>query len=146
MACQACHGSTHAEWPIADPKANDNVAATQLQGHTGPIIECTTCHGDGQALTTSGPHGLHNVNNRAWNEGHKDFFSLGASTCQTCHGVALEGTVLSRAAADRRLVSDEGRSISIKKGTQISCTLCHENPLGGGGLRSALRRQTILRK
>jgi hypothetical protein len=145
MACQACHGSTHAEWPIADPKSNDNVAANQLQGHTGPIIECSTCHGDGQALTTNGPHGLHNVNNRAWNEGHKDFFSLGASTCQTCHGVALEGTVLSRAAADRRLVSDEGRSISIKKGTQISCTLCHENPLGGG-LRSALRRQTILRK
>lgn len=146
LACQACHGSTHAEWPIADPKANDNIAATQLQGHIGPIIECTACHGEGQALTTNGPHGLHNVNNQAWNEGHRNFFSLGASTCQTCHGVALEGTVLSRAAADRRLVSDEGRGISIKKGTQISCTLCHENPLGGDGLRSALRRQTILRK
>ena len=141
MACQACHGSTHAEWPIADLKANDNVAATQLQGHSGPIIECNTCHGDGQVLTTNGPHGLHNVNNRAWNEGHSDFFSLGASTCQTCHGVALEGTVLSRAAADRRLVSDEGRTRFIAKGTQVSCTLCHENPLSGGG-----QRQRLLKK
>jgi hypothetical protein len=51
MACEACHGSTHAEWPVANGKANDNVAAKQLQGHAGPIIECNTCHADGLALT-----------------------------------------------------------------------------------------------
>jgi hypothetical protein len=141
MACQACHGSTHAEWPNADPKANDNVAAIQLQGYTGPIIECSVCHGDGQALTTNGPHGLHNVNSRAWNDGHKDFFRLGASTCQTCHGVALEGTVLSRASTNRSLVLEEGGTKFIAKGTQVSCTLCHENPLTGGA-----QRQRFLRK
>jgi hypothetical protein len=133
MACQACHGSTHAEWPNADPKANDNVAAIQLQGYTGPIIECSVCHGDGQALTTNGPHGLHNVNSRAWNDGHKDFYRLGASTCQTCHGVALEGTVLSRTSNNRSLVLEEGGTKFIAKGTQVSCTLCHENPLTAVG-------------
>jgi hypothetical protein len=141
MACQACHGSTHAEWPIADQKANDNVAAIQLQGYPGPIIECSVCHGDGQALTTNGPHGLHNVNSRAWNEGHSDFYRLGASTCQTCHGVALEGTVLSRAATNRSLVTEERGTKSIPKGTQVSCTLCHENPLTGGGQRVRFLRK-----
>lgn len=142
-ACEACHGSTHAEWPVGGAKANDNIAATQLQGHAGPIIECTTCHGTGQALTTNGPHGLHNVNNADWNQNHRTFFDLDQTNCQACHGVNLGGTVLSRAAANRNLVADEGAPRSIAKGTQISCTLCHENPLGGG-LRSSL--QHILRK
>ena len=41
LACEACHGSTHAIWSA---NANDNVAATQLQGHAGTIGECSTCH------------------------------------------------------------------------------------------------------
>ena len=40
LFCEACHGSTHAEWPAANPNANDNVPATQIQGHTGYIAEC----------------------------------------------------------------------------------------------------------
>jgi hypothetical protein len=131
MACEACHGSTHAEWPVAKPSANDNVAATQLQGHTGPIIECKTCHADGLALTTNGPHSLHNVNTSAWNLNHDIFYELDIANCKACHGLLLEGTVLSRAAANRSLYADDNRPISIPKGTQISCTLCHENPLSG---------------
>jgi hypothetical protein len=42
--CEGCHGATHAEWPNANPKVNDNVTANQLQGHTGTIVECSTCH------------------------------------------------------------------------------------------------------
>ena len=133
MACEACHGSTHAEWPVGDPNANDNIAAIQLQGHTGPIIECKTCHADGPALTTNGPHGLHNVNNSNWNQGHEAIYRANPAACQACHGLSLEGTVLSRAAADRQLIADEGRKISIPKGTPISCSTCHENPSGGGG-------------
>ena len=45
VMCEGCHGATHAEWPNANPNANDNVTAKQLQGHTGTIVECTTCHG-----------------------------------------------------------------------------------------------------
>jgi len=44
LMCEGCHGSTHAIWPNANDNANDNVAAKQLQGHTGSIIQCSTCH------------------------------------------------------------------------------------------------------
>jgi hypothetical protein len=133
MACEACHGSTHAEWPVGNAAANDNIASVQLQGHTGPIIECKTCHAGGPPLSIDGPHGLHNINDRNWNGNHDNFFKQNPLLCKACHGVALEGTVLSRAAADRTLFGDDNRSVSVPKGTQVSCTLCHENPLTGGG-------------
>jgi hypothetical protein len=64
--CEACHGSTHGIWPNGDPSANDNVAAIQLQGHTGTIIECSTCHGTANlGNTLGGPHGMHPVGNDA---------------------------------------------------------------------------------
>ena len=67
VRCENCHGSTHAEWPIADDAANDNVAAKTLQGCPGKIIKCTTCHAQGSLqLNTNGPHGLHNVNDSGW--------------------------------------------------------------------------------
>jgi hypothetical protein len=133
IACEACHNSTHAEWPTGNPNSNDNIAAIQLQGHTGVIIECTTCHADGAPLSLNGPHGMHNVNDGNWNGNHSNFFRQSSTSCMTCHGTALEGTVLSRAATDRTLFGDDNKSVFVAKGTQISCTLCHENPLSGGG-------------
>ena len=47
VMCEGCHGATHAEWPNGNPNANDNVTANQLQGHTGTIVECSTCHENG---------------------------------------------------------------------------------------------------
>lgn len=44
IACSACHGGSHAIWPNADPDANDNVTAKQLQGYDGNIAECSVCH------------------------------------------------------------------------------------------------------
>ncbi len=72
VACEGCHGSTHAIWPNAMPSANDNVAAIQLQGHAGTISECSTCH-TSLPLTLDGPHGMHNVNSREWNTGARGF-------------------------------------------------------------------------
>jgi hypothetical protein len=56
--------------------ANDNVAATQLQGYAGTLIECATCHESGSLpTTTGGPHGLHTVNDSRWyDDGHEDAF------------------------------------------------------------------------
>ncbi|MBI1854089.1 MAG: hypothetical protein HYR85_27440 [Planctomycetes bacterium] len=126
--CEGCHGSTHAEWPNGDPAHNDNVAAMQLQGHTGMIIECTACHGAGTLPPTlAGPHGMHNVNDRIWVSNHHDFYERNQAQCRACHGVNLEGTALSRAAANRSF-SVEGRTIDIPKGALVSCTLCHEQP------------------
>ncbi|MAT93710.1 MAG: cytochrome C [Halioglobus sp.] len=132
VMCQGCHGSTHAEWPLSDPNANDNQTAIQLQGHTGPIIECTTCH-DTQAMqadTLDGPHGMHLVDDRRfWKEAHKDIAKRengkpGGGLCGDCHGADHRGTVLSRAATDRRFyVEDSWRAVSA--GEPVSCDICH---------------------
>jgi hypothetical protein len=126
LSCEACHGSTHAEWPNANAAANDNVAANELQGHSGPIIECSTCHVT-LPLTTSGPHGMHNVNSQSFVSNHEHIYEGNPAACQSCHGATLAGTVLSRAAADRDFTIEHG-SVHIQRGTQVSCTLCHGRP------------------
>ncbi len=137
VMCEGCHNSTHAIWPNRNPNANDNIAANQLQGHSGTLVECSVCHADGSlGLTLDGPHGMHPVNDSRWNNNHEDFAEHNLQRCTTCHGQQLQGTVLSRMAATRTLACDEGPNcrnerITLARGTQVSCTLCHENPLFG---------------
>ncbi len=131
VACSSCHGSPHAIWPSRE--ANDNFTAKTIQGHDGMIVECTACHGTGLSLTLDGPHGMHNVNSQAWVYGHEDFFENHREACQACHGLAGEGTVISKAAANRSFSVEEGGPVNISKGTQIGCGLCHENELLEGG-------------
>ena len=127
--CEACHGSTHGIWPNKNPAANDNVTATQLQGHRGTITECSTCHEGDLGSTLEGPHGMHPVGNtRFSNGGHEGLARNSSNECRACHGQNGEGTVLSRAATDRSL-SNEGRTVNVAKGDPISCNLCHSNPL-----------------
>lgn len=40
--CAACHGSPHAVTPTSTKR--DNEQAVRLQGHEGPINQCTLCH------------------------------------------------------------------------------------------------------
>jgi hypothetical protein len=129
VMCEGCHGATHAEWPNANPNANDNVTANQLQGHTGTIVECSTCHGTAMNSqnTLGGPHGMHPVgeNTSFANGGHEH---IGTSGCSACHGPGSrssnQGTVLSLAKADRNL-----RGTLVRKGEPVGCSVCH----GGGG-------------
>jgi hypothetical protein len=139
LFCEACHGSTHAEWPNANPNANDNQTALQLQGHRGTLIECSVCHGtslNGQAgLTNNGPHGMHPVGNDTSvstgsaagprvefvDGGHDDMNHNG---CSACHGPGRngnQGTVLSVAKKDRRLNGQ-----LIPAGTPVGCGICHD--------------------
>jgi len=132
LACQACHGSTHAEWPNANPNANDNIAAVQLQGHTGTIAECTACHAAGSlGVSLGGPHGMHPVGDTTFAAKHEDLAEKNKNACRACHGNRGEGTVLSRTAATRTLKKDDdGRqTITLAKGTQVRCDACHENKL-----------------
>ena len=160
IMCEGCHGSTHAIWPNQNPFANDNVAAMQLQGHTGTITECGTCHGDADlGMSMDGPHGMHQVsvmsdNGTAidtgapittWNRNHEELNNF--SSCRACHGNNGQGTVLSRAAANRTLEckedssvcrkvninGEEERRIFVARGTEISCDLCHDNKINEGG-------------
>ena len=129
VACEGCHGSTHAIWPNALASANDNLAAIQLQGHSGSITECSACH-TSLPLTLNGPHGMHNVNSTDWNLEHEDFYEDKPNACRACHGANLEGTVLSRTATDRDYLRDDDgdRTIRLAKGMPVSCGLCHEKP------------------
>jgi hypothetical protein len=133
LYCEACHGSTHAEWPVQPVSgtyiANDNRTAIELQGHTGKIIECKTCHTGSLPNTLGGPHGMHVVGATSFaNGGHDDLAERSPNSCRACHGLKGLGTVLSKAAMARS-ISIEGRVVAINKGQLVRCNLCHENPL-----------------
>jgi hypothetical protein len=130
LACEACHGSTHAIWPNADLSSNDNIASRQLQGHAGTIIECAACHATGSLpLTINGPHGLHNVNDPRWiDEEHGEIYARNKNNCKACHGMDLRGTALAKTAAARTFrVEDEG-TVDLAAGEPVSCNRCHEMP------------------
>jgi hypothetical protein len=130
MACSACHGSPHAEWPAANPLANDTIAPKQLQGHDGVISECSVCHGTSLPLTVDGPHGMHNVNSQDWVKDHKSLVEKrGMANCQACHGLKLEGTYLAKVPVDRTFQIEDKKTIRIPAGTSVSCTLCHKDPM-----------------
>lgn len=120
LACEACHGSTHAIWS-ANP--NDNVAAIQLQGHAGTIGECSTCHQSPPPMGLDGPHGMHPVGSAWVSAHHEDNVTNDLAACQTCHGVDYRGTVLSRMFATRTLA---GRTLTA--GTVVGCYTCHDGP------------------
>ena len=130
--CEGCHGSTHAEWPNANPFANDNVTAHQLQGHSGTIAECSTCHVTSSlpSNTQAGPHGMHLVNDsRFWREAHRDAAKAqngqpGGGTCGACHGADHRGTVLSRTPVTRNW-SVESITRTVQAGDPVACDLCH---------------------
>ena len=148
LFCESCHGSTHAEWPTANPNANDNIPSSQLQGHSGYIAECTVCHepnDESLPMGNNGPHGMHAVvdlepvapakADDRWNLQHKNFRNTGPG-CYSCHGADLKGTVLSRTADDRTVRCKDNKgslpgcaagqpTAIIPKGTPVSCGMCH---------------------
>lgn len=132
LSCEGCHGSTHAIWPNANPWANDNKTAMDLQGHTGTLVECTTCHEGDLGTTLGGPHGMHPVGDTRFSKGgHEHLAEQNKDACRACHGRNGEGTVLSRALADRTLTRGEGGSstVHLSRGQPVTCRLCHENKL-----------------
>lgn len=128
LQCEACHGSTHAEFPSVH--ANDNVRNQKIQGHPGMMVECIACHPPMSTSTTTasgGPHGMHPIAGD-WISSHHDFISS-LTACQACHGKDYQGTVLSRAQADRILIAgfDGGVRVTnnLFRGAMIGCYSCH---------------------
>ncbi len=131
LQCEACHGSTHAEFPTWAP--NDNLLSTQVQGHVGKLAECSACHNPLPNTITGGPHGLHPLGG-TWASRHGDLIELaGANACQSCHGLNLSGTRLSRAQGARTLVLEERGTKTFWRGQTIGCYDCHNGPNGGDG-------------
>jgi hypothetical protein len=134
LQCEACHGSTHAEFPSAD--TNDNIQSIKLQGYAGTLIECKTCHGGAQLTPTGGPHGMHPVG-ASWVSAHHDYVSGGNTAgCQNCHGLDYKGTVLSAAKTNRTFDTGDG-NITIAAGTQIGCYTCHNGPGGNSAIQKS---------
>jgi uncharacterized protein (TIGR03437 family) len=121
LACEACHGSTHAEYTSSHE--NDNVQSQALQGHTGTIAECATCHAAIPA-TGTGPHGMHQVGS-PWISQHQGA-ARNAAQCQACHGADYRGTVLSRAFSGRTL--NTSIAPALWNGFQLGCYTCHNGP------------------
>jgi hypothetical protein len=125
LQCEACHNSTHAEYPTHE--RNDNIQSINLQGHVGVISDCITCHNTQPGTTTGGPHGMHPVGQQ-WASNHDGAVeSGGAAQCQTCHGTDYRGTVLSRALGDRNISTRFGVR-QFWRGFQIGCYACHNGP------------------
>jgi hypothetical protein len=128
IACEGCHNSTHATWANPLDTHNDNVAANQLQGHTGTVSECSTCHAAGSlALTLGGPHGMHNVGDPRWTKDHEELAESNLAACAACHGTNYRGTVLSRTAATRTWSTEYGTR-TVPKGQVVGCYDCHSGP------------------
>lgn len=129
LQCSACHGSTHAEFPASH--RNDNLQSIRMQGHAGPLADCTACHTTMPSTITGGPHGMHPTGS-SWISKHKDYGKN--SSCLACHGSDRRGTVLSRAFADRTLtVTNDGvtKNIPVFRGETISCFICHKREDNG---------------
>ena len=124
LYCEACHGSTHAEFPSSHD--NDNIQSIQHQGHVGVFVECASCHVTTPTIVTGGPHGLHPLG-QTWVDHHSDIVEgSGAAQCQACHGLDYRGTVLSRSQANRTLTAFGSKT--YWRGFQIGCYTCHNGP------------------
>ena len=126
LYCEACHGSTHAEFPSSQD--NDNVQSIQNQGHVGMFVECDSCHGIQPNSINGGPHGLHALG-QWWVDHHHDAVdspSVGPEQCQACHGTDYRGTVLSRSQANRTISAFGTKN--FWRGFQIGCYTCHNGP------------------
>ena len=129
LQCEACHGSTHAEFTSAQP--NDNLQSIALQGHVGKLAECTACHDTVPSTVTGGPHGLHPID-QSWISSHGDVADGNAAQCQVCHNTNYSGTVLSHTQGVRTFSIDEGGSKTFWRGQKITCYDCHNGPGGDG--------------
>ena len=129
--------------PTPTPGPTTTRRPTDLQGHTGTIIECSTCHEGDLGNTLDGPHGMHAVGGTRFADGgHEDIAESDKDACRACHGRNGEGTVLSRAATNRTFTIEECKqgtlcpngeyenfTVHLTRGEPVSCLMCHENKL-----------------
>ena len=127
LYCEACHGSTHAEFPSSHQ--NDNVTSIQHQGHLGVLVECEKCHRSQSATVNGGPHGMHPLG-KSWvgEGGHARAVEAGGTAqCRACHGLDYTGTVLSLVHGDRTISTELGTKV-FWSGYRIGCYTCHNGP------------------
>ena len=117
LQCESCHGAAHAEYPSTH--AQDNALSIGLQGHAGPVAECTACHTTMPTTVSGGPHGMHTTGD-AWVSSHKNASKTG---CTSCHGTDSRGTPLSAIKVAKTI-----NKKSFAAGHQMNCYDCHNGP------------------
>jgi len=128
LQCEACHGSTHAEYPSLH--ADENLQSIALQGHAGPVAECTACHTTVPVTTNGGPHGMHTTGN-IWVSQHQEANKNGTATtpaCSYCHGNTGTGTPLSAVKTAKTIDAGDYGIKNWAAGYQVSCYSCHNGP------------------
>jgi hypothetical protein len=125
IQCEACHGSTHAEYPSAE--ANDNVQSVRLQGFQGTIAECSVCHPRTTPVTNNGgPHGIHTTGT-VWVNSHAVYAGQDSQYCTTCHGKDYSGTLLSKTFTKRVFRTAGEKKKTFSKAHIMSCYDCHSS-------------------
>ncbi len=124
LQCEACHGATHAEYPSSH--SQDNALSLDLQGHAGPVVECTACHTKVPTTTTGGPHGMHTTG-QAWVSGHESAAKANRTACTACHGADYRGSPLSKVWVAKTFTV-EGSTKTFPAGHQVNCYDCHNGP------------------
>ncbi|WKJ91974.1 hypothetical protein QZJ86_07485 [Methylomonas montana] len=128
LQCEACHGSTHAEYPSTH--ADENLQSIAVQGHAGTVAECKACHATVPNTVNGGPHGMHTTGD-AWVKQHEDANKNGTATapsCSYCHGTTSAGTPLSAVKVAKTIDADEFGIKNWPAGYQVSCFSCHNGP------------------
>lgn len=128
LQCEACHGSTHAEYPSLH--ADDNTQSIAVQGHAGTVAECTACHKTVPATVNGGPHGMHTTGN-SWVKSHQEANKNGTAatpSCAYCHGTTAAGTPLSAIKVAKTINAGDFGTKSWPAGYQVSCFSCHNGP------------------
>ena len=126
LQCEACHGATHAVYPSSH--RNDNVLSIDVQGRSGTISECSSCHKSVPTTANGGPHGMHTIGS-AWVSRHGSFAEGGATACAYCHGPDYRGGPLSTVKTARSFRAD-GKTVNFAAGQTVGCYDCHNGPRG----------------
>ncbi len=125
LQCEACHGATHAEYPSVH--VDDNTQSIAVQGHAGPVAECTACHNTIPTTVNGGPHGMHTTGD-AWVSGHQSANKNGTPNCTYCHGTTSAGTPLSAIKVAKTINAGSFGIKNWPKDYQVSCYSCHNGP------------------
>jgi hypothetical protein len=125
LQCEACHGSTHAEYPSSH--VNDNLQSIALQGYEGTVRECSVCHATPPLSATGGPHGMHTIG-ATWVSKHESYAEGNASSCAYCHGSDYRGSPLAQVKAARTYQTKSGSTRTYKAGQNVGCYDCHNGP------------------
>lgn len=134
LQCQACHGSTHAEF-TSKPSAsgnqvNDNLRAIQAQGYAAAIRECKVCHASVPQTNTGGPHGMHEIGS-TWVKRHHDVVPESTtvpSQCAYCHGTSSSGSPLAVIKIAKTFSIGDSRTKTFAAEEKVTCWSCHNGP------------------